>query len=113
PEHILCPVFYVTSRLRIHLFRPPVTPEIYPLSLHDALPISQQLLRGLGYEPRVRPNCTKLSVIGGGMNDEPGVMARIVEALTTRDRKSTRLNSSHVKISYAVVCLKKKIVIIR
>src|SRR5690606_28243202 len=84
PEHILCPVFYVTSRLRIHLFRPPVTPEIYPLSLHDALPISQQLLRGLGYEPRVRPNCTKLSVIGGGMNDEPGVMARIVEALTTR-----------------------------
>lgn len=45
---------------------------------------AQQLLRGLGYEPRVRPNCTKLSVIGGGMNDEPGVMARIVEALTTR-----------------------------
>ncbi|MBW5444516.1 aspartate kinase [Cohnella sp. CFH 77786] len=43
-----------------------------------------RLLRELGFEPRVRQNCAKLSVIGGGMNGEPGVMAKIVEALTNR-----------------------------
>ncbi len=55
----------------------------YTVKDEDA-PAAERLLRELGYEPRIRPNCTKLSVIGGGMNDEPGVMARIVEALTTR-----------------------------
>src|SRR5690606_40738893 len=50
--------------------------------------------------------------------DEPGELVRVVDALAAghavldctglRDRKSTRLNSSHVKISYAVFCLKKK-----
>jgi len=40
------------------------------------------LLRDLGFEPRVRRECAKVSVIGGGMNGEPGVMAAIVEALT-------------------------------
>lgn len=43
-----------------------------------------RLLRELGLEPKVRPRCAKVSVIGGGMNGEPGVMAKIVEALTTR-----------------------------
>jgi len=43
-----------------------------------------RLLRDLGYEPAIRTRCAKLSIIGGGMNDEPGVMARIVEALTAR-----------------------------
>lgn len=47
-------------------------------------PAAIRLLRELGFEPRVRPNCAKLSVIGGGMNGEPGVMAKIVEALTSR-----------------------------
>jgi len=55
----------------------------YTVKDEDA-PAARRLLRDLGYEPQVRPNCAKLSVIGGGMNDEPGVMARIVEALTTR-----------------------------
>src|SRR5690625_5792256 len=61
------------------------TTEIYTLSLHDALPISQ-------------PGQDRLlhhRVHRGG---------RVVE----EDRKSTRLNSSHVAISYAVFCLKKK-----
>lgn len=43
-----------------------------------------RLLRELGFEPKVRPKCAKVSVIGGGMNGEPGVMAKIVEALTER-----------------------------
>ncbi|WP_123040097.1 aspartate kinase [Cohnella candidum] len=43
-----------------------------------------RLLRELGFEPRVIPGCAKLSVIGGGMNGQPGVMAKIVEALTNR-----------------------------
>src|SRR5258707_7332077 len=72
-------------------FNDTATTEIYTLSLHDALPIS------LG-EMRV------------GMED--GV-ERILPALVGQallgDRKSTRLNSSHANISYAVFCLKKKI----
>jgi len=43
------------------------------------------LLREMGFHPKVRPGCAKVSVIGGGMNGEPGVMARIVEALTDRN----------------------------
>jgi len=53
----------------------------YTVSDKDA-PLAVQLLRGLGFEPRVRGGCAKVSVIGGGMNGEPGVMAVIVEALT-------------------------------
>src|SRR6266851_1492039 len=65
------------------------TTEIYTLSLHDALPISgarQGHRRGLAAAGRLRV---------------PGHGGR-------GDRKSTRLNSSHITISYAVFCLKKK-----
>src|SRR5436309_4881729 len=72
-------------------FHDTATTEIYTLSLHDALPIS--------------PPATVVIM-------PPGVIFRIrllpVSATYTLDRKSTRLNSSHVKISYAVFCLKKK-----
>jgi aspartate kinase len=53
----------------------------YTVSGHDASK-AVALLRELGFEPRVREGCAKVSVIGGGMNGEPGVMAVIVEALT-------------------------------
>src|SRR2546427_8938749 len=69
-------------------FNDTATTEIYTLSLHDALPIS--LAHGglaLARARRTRP---------------PGGRGR------RRDRKSTRLNSSHSQISYAVFCLKKK-----
>src|SRR5438552_7864405 len=73
----------------------------YTLSLHDALPISfgfavnlEKLLSTAGQPERFR----FLWSHGVG---EPGVLA-------TKDRKSTRLNSSHQIISYAVFCLKKK-----
>src|SRR5438876_6013698 len=72
-------------------FNATTTPEIYTLSLHDALPILTLTLRQLLEAHRA-----------GLESDEP---PRIIGAL---DRKSTRLNSSHPSISYAVFCLKKK-----
>src|SRR2546430_3132601 len=81
-------------------FNDTATTEIYTLSLHDALPISQiedrpaRLGRPGGRAPG-----------GGHLRPARGVAARSL----TRDRKSTRLNSSHSQISYAVFCLKKKI----
>src|SRR5437867_6606570 len=79
------------------LLHPPAPPQIYTLSLHDALPIS---------------TCHR------GVNRPMPLEQLIQETATTagldsasrayRDRKSTRLNSSHRTISYAVFCLKKK-----
>src|SRR3989442_6350913 len=70
-------------------FNDTATTEIYTLSLHDALPIC--------LSPHVR--AAEFAVlIGPG----PAVDSYL------KDRKSTRLNSSHVRISYAVFCLKKK-----
>src|SRR2546429_3207954 len=67
-------------------FNDTATTEIYTLSLHDALPI-----------------CTEPG--GADRQALPGVRRRLRRH---RDRKSTRLNSSHGYISYAVFCLKKK-----
>src|SRR5256885_9483661 len=77
-------------------FNDTATTEIYTLSLHDALPILDQHPRGIGArdEPRRRADGLRA---GQGRADE-----------RRRDRKSTRLNSSHLVISYAVFCLKKK-----
>src|SRR5207302_9125540 len=83
-------------------FPPPPPPPFYTLSLHDALPISPPHRdRPGGGDARVRCQAPA----------GDGPLAR--QALGTehehhQDRKSTRLNSSHVKISYAVFCLKKK-----
>src|SRR2546427_5209250 len=74
-------------------FNDTATTEIYTLSLHDALPI---LSRQQSIDDVL------LSVIVPAYNE-----ATTIEA-TVRDRKSTRLNSSHSQISYAVFCLKKK-----
>src|SRR5215510_15376433 len=75
-------------------FNDTATTEIYTLSLHDALPI-YPLCRAF---PREAPE--------GAPHFE---LARSTLALAVAlDRKSTRLNSSHVAISYAVFCLKKK-----
>src|SRR6185369_18085914 len=70
-------------------FNDTATTEIYTLSLHDALPISVKTRRG-GASTLI--NCC---LIGR-------------RCAQFRDRKSTRLNSSHTLISYAVFCLKKK-----
>src|SRR5690606_40611490 len=71
------------------------TSEIYTLSLHDALPIFRD---ELGHEARLREYYLTWSA--------DAFEIRI--GRQQQDRKSTRLNSSHVKISYAVFCLKKK-----
>src|SRR2546429_1899082 len=70
-------------------FNDTATTEIYTLSLHDALPISRIAVRAGGGSAACYP--------GAGRGPRAG-----------RDRKSTRLNSSHGYISYAVFCLKKK-----
>src|SRR3989442_9854835 len=73
-------------------FNDTATTEIYTLSLHDALPI-----------------CLAARAAGPGrLHGRAAWRAAQRRLLYTRDRKSTRLNSSHVRISYAVFCLKKK-----
>src|SRR5690606_42017549 len=106
--------------LSVQFFGPPRASESHTLSLHDALPISLTDVAGDdGAQPRL--------LVGGRPAEEvghrrlarslgPGALQRRqrlegVVDLThgeAEDRKSTRLNSSHVKISYAVFCLKKK-----
>src|SRR5438445_1826432 len=84
------------SIARLFFFNYAATTEIYTLSLHDALPICNA--GRAGPARRIRPR--RPLVRGGGRH-------------RTRDRKSTRLNSSHANISYAVFCLKKKKDVIR
>src|SRR5437763_15434035 len=78
------------------------TPEIYTLSLHDALPIYQDVRGDLLQHTAVGVDEADVAAAGDA---EVGV-ARLPRAV--QDRKSTRLNSSHRCISYAVFCLKKK-----
>src|SRR5256885_13269364 len=77
---------------RFFFFNDTATTEIYTLSLHDALPIYTAEIP----EPGRR--------VAGNQGQFPGLRA-VAAGL---DRKSTRLNSSHLVISYAVFCLKKK-----
>src|SRR2546430_16120990 len=81
---VLCYLLYFF----FFFFNDTATTEIYTLSLHDALPISRRSWRGR----RAR-------------TARPSKRATIARS---SDRKSTRLNSSHSQISYAVFCLKKK-----
>src|SRR2546422_2385733 len=82
-------------------FNDTATTEIYTLSLHDALPISQSQGMGRGERAGYLPGRAAAARRGG--------RPRVAVAAPARgDRKSTRLNSSHGYISYAVFCLKKK-----
>src|SRR5690606_41935852 len=99
------------------------TPEPFTLSLHDALPIClicagafsfqlQGVAPAAAFYPPV-PLLVGVGAIDGlddiatGVDDRIAILVGLL-AVYLRDRKSTRLNSSHVKISYAVFCLKKK-----
>src|SRR5438445_182991 len=90
----------------------PPTTEIYPLSLHDALPIShhprrlQNLSARAGGPPPHAPCRERRLRRRHPQRDARGADLRLRRR--RRDRKSTRLNSSHANISYAVFCLKKK-----
>src|SRR3989454_6871521 len=94
-------------------FNDTATTEIYTLSLHDALPILEG--GGGGEEADVGSNFFRLfdDVVAaddggsvGGLED--GSEHAESRGFSGTDRKSTRLNSSHLVISYAVFCLKKK-----
>src|SRR5438309_7777270 len=84
--------------LVLFFFIHPPTPEIYTLSLHDALPISLSFSWRALHPPYQRQS---------GRRSERR-FRHGANGVRTGDRKSTRLNSSHSSISYAVFCLKKK-----
>src|SRR5947199_5467896 len=81
----------------LFFFNDTATTEIYTLSLHDALPICPRPHAAVDADPPRRDPAARLPAPGDGPR-----------AAAILDRKSTRLNSSHLGISYAVFCLKKK-----
>src|SRR5690242_21962963 len=92
-------LYHIRLGIALHFhyffFNDKATTEIYTLSLHDALPISFSAGTTPGaFEP------------GSGQSFES--MQPLSPGNAALDRKSTRLNSSHMSISYAVFCLKKK-----
>src|SRR3989449_7202542 len=89
--------------LLIFFFNDTATTEIYTLSLHDALPIYRRPL----LQPNVRRSHHLLPARQVGAHLVAELLRRVADGLDA-DRKSTRLNSSHGYISYAVFCLKKK-----
>src|SRR5690349_24031347 len=106
----------MTSPYSFFFFTATATTEIYTLSLHDALPIcparrrvrerairiSLPVVRAVRERERLRREAT-------GFPWFANTSAPIISSPSmSQDRKSTRLNSSHVEISYAVFCLKKK-----
>src|SRR5699024_11846389 len=85
--------------------------EIYTLSLHDALPIFPHDEIHPYIQTAAKDNAQFTLKTDPEYKTDPGSLAVVVAAKTAvyqSDRKSTRLNSSHVSISYAVFCLKKK-----
>src|SRR3712207_7243343 len=91
----------------VFFFNDTATTEIYTLSLHDALPILNKpwgpmasMATAPSKGPMVTPAAQENSRVPTVETICPG---------STIDRKSTRLNSSHANISYAVFCLKKKV----
>src|SRR5256885_7409444 len=92
--------FYQLTHVGEHIFiffffNDTATTEIYTLSLHDALPI------WFAREPSHQHLLVETRTV-------TGLRVRAPAGLWQADRKSTRLNSSHLVISYAVFCLKKK-----
>src|SRR3712207_8886165 len=95
----------------LFFFNDTATTEIYTLSLHDALPIWYRDHIGGGRTPvadtwwQTETGMILITPLPGVTTLKPGSATRPFPGV---DRKSTRLNSSHANISYAVFCLKKK-----
>src|SRR3712207_7804227 len=83
-------------------FNDTATTEIYTLSLHDALPIF------LSVDRDWLPSVISFDDFNAGNGTDDKMSILLINPINHRDRKSTRLNSSHANISYAVFCLKKK-----
>src|SRR5690606_41481948 len=95
----------------------PATAQLSTVSLHDALPISgvgSALHHAAQVVDRIQVHVGQAADLGfdvarhGQVDHDHGLVAARARSPFDQDRKSTRLNSSHVKISYAVFCLKKK-----
>src|SRR5687768_18515047 len=93
-------IFLFLQILFFFFFNDTATTEIYTLSLHDALPISGLAINFSSALFSVPPAIDECPC---HISSRPGELR-----ITFQDRKSTRLNSSHGYISYAVFCLKKK-----
>src|SRR5438132_13587224 len=91
---LLLLISFMSCSVFFFFFNAAATTEIYTLSLHDALPIFHKPFKHLAHS-RI--------ILKPELSERPCHVARY-----TGDRKSTRLNSSHTVISYAVFCLKKK-----
>src|SRR5699024_12174913 len=100
----------------INLFyTPTLNSYIYTLSLHDALPIFREMTKSIRNKFDTNTYDSLKKEI---RNLKPPMRQQVIRAFSIyfhliniaeqKDRKSTRLNSSHVSISYAVFCLKKK-----
>src|SRR2546427_7694385 len=90
----------------VFFFNDTATTEIYTLSLHDALPIlPRDSPVSVSREPAA---AERASAMPKSATTAWPSWNRMISGLMSRDRKSTRLNSSHSQISYAVFCLKKK-----
>src|SRR5688572_32375110 len=101
----------VCSYLLFHFFViAPATTEIYTLSLHDALPICPSFpgFNVLAPMTATIPVLTQVGFADGRRYNFEYTTLGQVNKIRRQDRKSTRLNSSHSQISYAVFCLKKK-----
>src|SRR2546427_11938979 len=99
---------HITLFIVFFFFNDTATTEIYTLSLHDALPIFWA-----GWELEGRDGEIEGLICADGMSSEELAKFGVTEFQKIpeeyfEDRKSTRLNSSHSQISYAVFCLKKK-----
>src|SRR5207249_10702693 len=99
------------------------TTHIYSLSLHDALPILRTIAAQHDVDAKMLSDLIDLEKRNSGLHrrasiyseidsilkrdwrTEEEVLGRLEQEALARDRKSTRLNSSHVSISYAVFCL--------
>src|SRR3712207_8554630 len=87
----------------VFFFKDTATTEIYTLSLHDALPIFSAVPQRTVCAPLDPLGCCRVARFFGSRDS----LSRVVLWFARLDRKSTRLNSSHANISYAVFCLKK------
>src|SRR3712207_6980920 len=94
----------------IFFFNDTATTEIYTLSLHDALPIYTHTHTGrqcyAAHLGMSFPHCSGVPTWGEVLEEH--LLSPVHVPAPPLDRKSTRLNSSHANISYAVFCLKKK-----
>src|SRR3712207_8183460 len=92
------------TRIDCFFFNDTATTEIYTLSLHDALPISYGSLTSGSYEAYRAGGFVYAGLL---FSSALFGTAALHPSMSPLDRKSTRLNSSHANISYAVFCLKK------